>query len=103
MQMKAQSDLFDSAALKVEAGITSNDETMRTSSFAEAQQAGTDIKKLVQDADGCVGELDMYKLENALTVDRPPDLPDPTDTGGFNGVPEVPPELDPPGFATPFK
>ena len=92
------------AALQVEGSISSGDEALRTSSFAEAETASNAVKKLRTEADGCVGELDMYKQESAINVERPPDLDDPTDTGeGFTDDPDHGPEIEVPGFSTPYR
>jgi len=101
--INAHAGLFDGAALQVEGALESGDPAQKTSSLAEAEKAGADVKKLRGEADGCVGELDMYKQESDINVDRPPDLDDPTDTGdGFDGD-HGPPDIDVPGFSTPFR
>jgi hypothetical protein len=101
--INAQADLFDGAALQVEGSLESGDPAQKTSSLADAETAGDAVKKLRTEADGCVGELEMYKQESGINVERPPDLPDPTDTGdGFDGD-HGPPDIEVPGFSTPFR
>ncbi|HUS28117.1 MAG TPA: hypothetical protein VMZ53_06395 [Kofleriaceae bacterium] len=100
VQIKAQLNLYDNANLQLETSINNGDGTASTS-FSDVENTGADVKKLRGEADGCAGELELYKQESATNVDRPPDLDDPTETGGFE-PPEIP-ELEPPGYATPFK
>jgi hypothetical protein len=101
VQMKAQMNLFDDASLALDGAINNTDDTPRTI-FAEIEKAGADMKKLRGEADACAGELEMYKQESKTDVDRP-ELDDPTDGDPFHD-PEVmgEPEVDVPGYATPY-
>ena len=106
VQIKAQMNLFDNANLQLEGSIASTTgSTDGTSSlaFADIEKASADVKKLRSEADGCAGELEMYKQESKTDVDRP-ELDDPTDGDPFHD-PEVmgDPEVDVPGYATPWK
>jgi hypothetical protein len=102
VQMNAQMNIFDTAALQLEGTGQTADEGSRAA-YAEIEKAATDIKKLRDEAEGCAGELEMYKQESRSDVSRP-DLDDPTDGGPFHS-PEVlgEPEIDVPGYATPFR
>jgi hypothetical protein len=102
VQIKAQMNLFDNANLQLEGAINSTDGTA-TVAMADIEKASADVKKLRGEADGCAGELEMYKQESKTDVDRP-DLDDPTDGDPFHD-PEVmgDPEVDVPGYATPWK
>jgi hypothetical protein len=102
VQVKAQMNLFDNSSLALEGAINNTDDTPRTI-FADIEKAGADVKKLRGEADACAGELEMYKQESKSEVDRP-DLDDPTDGEPFND-PEVmgDPEIDDPGYATPYR
>jgi hypothetical protein len=102
VQLKAQMNLFDTASLQLESSINNTDDSPRQV-FAEIERSGSDIKKLRSEADVCAGELEMYKQESKSDVDRP-ELDDPTEGDPFH-PPEVvgQPEVDVPGFATPYK
>lgn len=102
VQIKAQMNLFDNSVLALEGAINNTDDTPRTI-FAEIEKAGADVKKLRGEADACAGELEMYRQESKTDVDRP-DLDDPTDGDPFHD-PEVmgEPEIDQPGYATPYR
>jgi hypothetical protein len=99
IQMKAQMDLFDNANLQLEAGASSSNDEITRSSYQEAEKASEDVKRLRGEADGCAGELELYKQESRTDVERPPDLDDPTDDGGFDGEGSGP-DIDVPAFAT---
>lgn len=102
IQIKAQMDLFDNAKLAVESGTSTGNDAAAQTAFVDVEKSADDIQKLRQDADACAGELDIYKQESKIDVERPPNLDDPTDTGeGFNGN-EDGPDIDVPAFATPF-
>ena len=104
VQIKAQMNLFDTANLQLEAAINNTDDSPRTI-FAEVEKAGSDVKKLRGEADGCAGALEMYKQESKSDVERP-DLDDPTDGGPFDPPANddtVPSEVEPPGYATPYR
>jgi len=102
VQMKAQMNLFDGASLQLEAAGDNTDDSSRAS-FADVEKVGSDVKKLRAEADACAGELDMYKQESKSDVERP-DLDDPTDGGPFHPDEMVEgAEVDPPGFATPWR
>jgi hypothetical protein len=102
VQMKAQMNLFDNANLQLEGAINNTDDSPRAI-FADIEKAGADVKKLRGEADACAGELEMYKQESKTDVERP-DLEDPTDGGPFHDpVVMGDPEVDQPGYATPFK
>jgi hypothetical protein len=102
VQMKAQMNLFDNANLQLEGAINNTDDSPRAI-FAVIEKAGADVKKLRGEADACAGELEMYKQESKTDVERP-DLEDPTDGGPFHDpVVMGDPEVDQPGYATPFK
>ena len=102
IQLKAQRNLFDTALLQLDQQISAGDDSPKTA-YADLQKASSDIKKLRGEADGCAGELEMYKQESKSDVARP-DLDDPTDGDPFH-PPELDdyPPVDPPGFATPYK
>jgi hypothetical protein len=102
VQIKAQMNLFDNSVLALEGAINNTDDTPRTI-FAEIEKAGSDVKKLRGEADACAGELEMYKQESKTDVDRP-DLDDPTDGDPFHDpVVMGDPEIDQPGYATPYR
>jgi hypothetical protein len=102
VQLKAQMNLFDNANLALEGAIYNTDDTPRTL-FADIELAGADVKKLRGEADACAGELEMYKQESKTDVTRP-DLDDPTDGEPFHDpVVMGEPEVDQPGYATPYK
>jgi hypothetical protein len=104
VQIKAQMNIFDSASLQLESNATSGDDPPRAA-FAEIETASADIKKLRGEADGCAGALEMYRQESKSDVERP-ELDDPTDGGPFE-PPEhgeqAGTELEPPGYATPYR
>ena len=102
VQLKAQMNLFDNANLQLEASINNTDDTPRLA-FADIEKAGADVKRLRGEADGCAGELEMFKQESKSDVDRP-DLDDPTDGEPFHDpVVMGEPDIEPPGYATPYK
>jgi hypothetical protein len=98
VQVKAQLDLADASKLQLDAAGPGTD----ADAAAALEKTRTDIKKLRGEADACAGALEMYKQESKSDVDRP-DLPDdPTDGDPFNPD-NSEPEVDVPGFATPFR
>jgi hypothetical protein len=102
VQMKAQMNLFDNSVLALEGAINNTDDTPRAI-FADIEKAGADMKKLRGEVDACAGELEMYKQESKTDVDRP-DLDDPTDGDPFHDpVVTGEPEVDVPGYATPYR
>jgi hypothetical protein len=104
VQIKAQMNLFDTASLQLESQLSAEaDEPARMTTFSELEQAGAEVKALRGQADGCAGELDLYKQESRSDFERP-ELDDPTQGGPFNS-PEQTGEtiVEPPGYATPFK
>ena len=102
VQLKAQMNLFDTNRFALDAAIDNTDDTPQTI-FSDIEKNSTDVRKLRSDADGCAGELEMYKQESKSDFERP-DLDDPTDGEPFN-PPELDgdPEIDVPGYATPYK
>lgn len=100
VQIKAQMNLFENATLQLESAVS--DETSTQAAFAEVEKAGSDVHRLRGEADGCAGELEMYKQESKSDVDRPV-LDDPTDGDPFH-PPEVmgDPEVDVPATASPY-
>lgn len=103
VQIKAQMDLYDNAKLQLDTAISNGDGTAPTV-FEDVTKTGNDVKKLRGEADGCAGELELYKQESATNVERPPDLDDPTNGDpGFGGGNDSGGGVEPPGYATPFK
>jgi hypothetical protein len=103
VQIKAQMNIFDSANLALDASAATDDAPRTT--FSELEQASADIKKLRGEADGCAGELEMYKQESKSDVERP-DLDDPTEGGPFDPPEDgdlTGAEVEPPGYATPYR
>jgi hypothetical protein len=101
VQIKAQMNLFDTATLQFDGSMGQGDDAPRAA-FADITKAGDDVKKLRSEADGCAGELEMYKQESNTDVTRP-ELEDPTDGWPFQDPVEVgTPEIDQPGYATPW-
>jgi hypothetical protein len=102
VQIKAQMNLFDTANLQLEATVSTGDDAPRAA-FADVEKAGADVKKLRGEADACAGALEMYKQESKTDVERP-DLDDPTEGGPFTPDDQMDgTEVDPPGFATPWR
>jgi hypothetical protein len=102
VQVKAQMDLFDASSISLEAAINNTDDSPRET-FSEIEKEGQDVKKLRGEADGCAGELEMYKQESKADFERP-ELDDPTSGEPFNnGEVMGDPEVDVPGYATPYK
>lgn len=101
VQLKAQMNLFDTNSLALDGAIDNTDDAP-TTIFTDIVKTSDDIKKLRSDADGCAGELEMYKQESKADFERP-ELDDPTDGEPFN-PPELDgdPEIDVPGYATPY-
>lgn len=101
VQLKAQQNLFDSAVLQVEA--VSESPPALEGALEDVTKVGAEVKKLRGEADGCAGELEMYKQESRTDVDRP-ELDDPTDGEPFNDPEQVgDPDVDVPGYATPYR
>jgi hypothetical protein len=102
VQIKAQMNLFDTASLQLDATISNTDDSPRAA-FTDVEKAGADVKKLRGEADACAGALEMYKQESKSDVTRP-DLDDPTDGDPFHPDEQTEgAEVDPPGFATPWR
>jgi hypothetical protein len=102
VQIKAQMNLFDGATLQLEALINNTDDSPR-STFADVEKAAGEVHRLRGEADGCAGELEMYKQESKADFERP-DLDDPTDGDPFHDPEQVgEPDVDVPGYATPYK
>jgi hypothetical protein len=101
VQLKAQMNLFDTSALQLEALASASDDSPRLV-FADIEKAAGDVKRLRSEADGCAGELEMYRQESKTDVDRP-DLDDPTEGEPFQPVDVIgEPEVEQPAYATPF-
>jgi len=103
VQLKAQMNLFDTSSLALDGATGADDASVTLVIFNDIEKAGEDVKKLRGEADGCAGELEMYKQESKSDVDRP-ELDDPTDGEPFNDpeqLGEV--DVDVPGYATPYR
>lgn len=100
VQLKAQMNLFETASLQVDAALGAGDDSP-TAVFADLETAGNDVKKLRGEADGCAGELEMYKQESRSSVEAP-ELDDPT-ANDPNLSSEDTTQVDAPGYATPYK
>jgi len=98
--IKAQMNVFDSAQAQLEGADTSDG--LIASAVEDVDKSGAEVKKLRGEAQQCAGELDMYKQESAADVEIP-ELDDPTQTGGNFDNESMEPEVEVPGFASPFK
>lgn len=103
IQIKAQMDIYDTASLQLDGAISASDDQASQTVFVDVEKVGVAVKKLRAEADGCAGELELYKQESKSDVDRP-ELDDPTDGEPFT-TPEQSGDTDiePPAYATPFR
>lgn len=99
VQMKAQLNIFGSQYASLNASLGNNSDERHTI-FASVSESADAIKRLRGEADVCAGEVDL-KLESSALVDRP-DLPDDPTTWDPNWEP-TPENIEPPGYASPFK
>jgi hypothetical protein len=101
VQIKAQMNLYDNANLQLDGALASEGDAQAP--FSEVEKAGADVKRLRSEADGCAGELDMFKQESRADVERP-ELDDPTAGEPFHsGEQTGDPDIEVPGYATPFR
>jgi len=100
VQLKAHENLFDTAVQGIEGAADSEG---AHSHFVEVETEAVEVKKLRGEADGCAGELEMYKQESRTDVDRP-QLDDPTDGEPFHDPEQMgDPDIEVPGFTTPYR
>ncbi len=101
VQLKAQQNLFDAAVLQLDAVAVS--QIASQGALDDMNKVGLAVKKLRGEADGCAGELELYKQESNTSVDRP-ELDDPTDGEPFMDPEQIgEPDVDVPAYATPFR
>lgn len=93
VQMKAQTNIFDSAGSELETSLSAGTDS-RFSAFAEVAIGAESVHKLRQEADVCVGEGGLPTSEFPPEVVGP-GIPQP----GGNPFDEP---VEPPGYASPF-
>lgn len=99
VQMKAQLNIFGSLLSQLNAALASAGDE-RHGTFNDLSVSAEGIKRLRGEADVCAGEVDL-KLESSALVDRP-ELPDDPTTWDPNWDPTSE-DVEPPGYASPFR
>jgi hypothetical protein len=95
--LKAQQNVADTSGEQLTGSLDSNNDE-RFSQYASLDATAGQIKSLREQAQACVGELDVYKQESGIEVTKPDIVDDPT-------VTPFPPDsfdVEPPGYASPF-
>jgi hypothetical protein len=100
VQMKAQLNIFGSFYGQLTASLGRTDSDERHTVFVNVSESADAIKRLRAEADVCAGEVDL-KIESSALVDRP-ELPDDPTTWDPNYDP-IPDNVEPPGYASPYK
>ncbi len=96
VQLKAQMNLADGTKEQLDESFTRNTDD-RHSLLVTYEGQANGIRRLREEAVGCIGEPELYKQESGNnTSDHPPIVDDPTQDQPFE------PELEPPGYASPY-
>jgi hypothetical protein len=93
MVLKAKANIFDRTHDELKDHVS--DPTASAHSFEELSSASAAAHAARLEAEACVGETELSK-ESTNTVDHPPFPDDPTLGDPFR------PDLEPPGYASPF-
>lgn len=97
LQAKAQTNMLEDAKGRLDAALDKSIDEAR-SQFASLSQTAESVKQLREQAEACVGEPDLMKQESGVVVEHP-DLPDdPLQDGATFEEPEV----EAPGYASPY-
>lgn len=100
VQFKAQMNILDGMQLRLTAALERDGEERHTV-FAEIQASGKTLNKIKGEADLCAG-AELIGPESVTAVDRP-EFPDDPTTWDPTWDPTVAtPDLEPPGYASPF-
>lgn len=99
VQIKAQMNLADTTGAQLQLSLDNN-AADKASLYESLTSTRAVVHQLREDAAQCLGELELFKQESGVEVDRPdiPDDPstiDPYNPGG--GV-----DVEPPGYASAF-
>jgi hypothetical protein len=96
VQLKAQMNIADDTNQQLQASLTASTDT-RFDLYVQLSGEREQIRSLKDQANACVGQPELYKQEAGLVAVTHPDLPDdPTQGQPFE------PEIEPPGYASPF-
>ncbi len=98
VQLKPLMNIVDSAVQNLEAEA---DETAAGDLFKQVTDAGESSRMLREEANGCMGELELYKQEAGVDVVRPDVMDDPGTIEPTSGD-DLIVEVEPPGYASPF-
>jgi hypothetical protein len=98
VQIKAQRNIADetNTQLQVALGKSSDD---RQQLFVSLNGVGENVKHLREQAAACIGEPELFKQESGVEVHHP-EIPD--DPTGTVDPPFSAPDVEPPGYASPF-
>jgi hypothetical protein len=97
VQLKAQITIAEDTNTELQAALGSGSDTR----FTLFQRLSTDaaaVATLRDEGRACVGEVELYKQEAGVDVIRPDIIDDPTVDNPF----DVPADVEPPGYASPF-
>jgi hypothetical protein len=97
IQLKAQQNIFGAAQLQLTAALT-DDQTDRFDLFAQVSVTADSGRKLREEAEACLGEGDLGPSESAVDVTTPDIIDDPTKSDSV-----FDPNLEPPGYASPYR
>ena len=95
VQINAQRNIADEANTQLQTALSKNSDD-RQQLFEQLQGIGENVKRLREQANGCIGDQELFKQESGVEVHHP-DLPDDPTTTPF-GV-----EVEAPGYASPFQ
>lgn len=99
VQLKAQMNIADKQQAALAGSL--DKEAERNSAYTELSATSDNIRKLNEEAQGCMGETELYKQESGVEVSHPDIVDDPTIIDPYEMDPGL--EIEPPGYASAFR
>jgi gas vesicle protein len=99
VQLKVQLNMADEQGVQLRGAIDAKTDT-RVSLYDSLAGTADAVKRLREEATGCLGEPELFKQEAGVDVTKPEIVDDPTVIDPY-GVPEGG-VVEPPGYASPF-
>lgn len=100
VQIKAQMNIVDSSNRQLQDALAKNSDE-RHSSYSQLEQATNAIRTLREEANTCVGEPELFKGEDGVTVTHPAFPDDPIDDNPWED-PVGSTDVEPPAYASLF-
>jgi len=94
VQLKAQQNIADGVGGELQGALERNSDE-RFNLYVQLDSTASEIKTLREQAAACIGEPELFKQESGVIVEKPEITDDPT-------VDPFGPEVEPPGYASPF-